>query len=215
MIKKYSILLFILISIGFKGYSQKEKEQFKIKKWTVKSIIFSQPYTFQRNNSLPNFFTGIGAKMNYDKISYRISFEHINYINEIELRFQKGYIKESTARIGAEYKLSYREDIKLNFFLDAGVSKIYEEANIKNLDSNINIYENYDGYGLGVIFGIGFDYYLTPSFSLSLETRLDLMSISGDYHKEDLIKKYTVNYVTNHDKFNLNVLGNFSINYHF
>jgi hypothetical protein len=214
LIKKYSILIFTLIFIGFNGSSQ-EKEPLALKKWTVRSLVFSQPYTFERNNSLPSFFTGIGAKMNCAKLSYRISFEHINYINEVESRFQKGYIKESTARIGAEYKLSYYEVINLNFFLDAGVSKIYEEANIKHLDSNINIYENYDAYAVGAIFGIGFDYFITPSLSLSLETRLDLMHISGDYHKEDFSNKYSVNYFTSNNKFNLNLLGNFGINYHF
>ncbi|MFT6002164.1 MAG: hypothetical protein ACI95T_000922 [Flavobacteriales bacterium] len=215
MIKKYSILLFILIYIGFNGYSQEEKEPLVIKKWTVKSLVFSQPYTFERSDALPSFFTGIGAKMNYEKISYRISFEHINYVKEVEVLSQKGFFRENTLRLGAEYKMRHNELINLNFFLDAGISKIYEEANMKIIDSNIDIYESYDGYGLGAIFGIGFDYYLKPNFSLSLETRLDLIHIYGDYHKENLIQKYTVNYVTTHGKFNLNLLGNFSINYHF
>lgn len=214
MIKKYSILIITLILLGFNGVSQ-ETIPLEIKKWTVRSIVFSQPYTFETNNTLPTLFTGIGVKRNFNKISYRISYEHINYIKEIETIFQKGCFKENTARIGAEYKLSNNDLINLKFFLDASLSKIEQEATTNNPDSNINILENYDGYGVGAIFGIGFDYFITPSFSLSLETRLDLMHTTGDYHKEDYYNRYTVNYFTSNNKLNLNLLGNFNINYHF
>ena len=153
--------------------------------------------------------------MNFQKISYRASFEHINYKKEIEDQFQKGFFRENTLRLGAEYKMRYYEVINLNFFLDAGVSKISQEATESNLDSNLYVLKEFDGYTVGAIFGIGFDYFLTPNFSVSLETRFDLMTISGNYREEDFLNKYTVNYVTSNNKFNLNILGNFCINYHF
>ncbi len=214
MHKKITLLIFSLFLLINTGIAQ-ESNPLDVKKWTVRSIVFTQPYTFERKNPLPSFFTGIGGKLNYERISYRASFEHINYINELESRFQKGYIKENTLRLGAEYKMKYYEIINLNFFLDASITKLNQEATAFNLDSNINILENYDGYGVGAIFGIGFDYFVTPNFSLSLETRMDLINISGDYSKVDYINKYTVNYVATNNKLNLNLLGNFSINYHF
>jgi len=212
--KKITLLIFSLFLLINTGIAQ-ESNPLDVKKWTVRSIVFTQPYTFERKNPLPSFFTGIGGKLNYERISYRASFEHINYINELESRFQKGYIKENTLRLGAEYKMKYYEIINLNFFLDASITKLNQEATAFNLDSNLNILENYDGYGVGAIFGIGFDYFVTPNFSLSLETRMDLINISGDYSKVDYINKYTVNYVATNNKLNLNLLGNFSINYHF
>jgi len=212
--KKITLLIFSLFLLINTGIAQ-ESALLDVKKWTVRSIVFTQPYTFERKNPLPSFFTGIGGKLNYERISYRASFEHINYINELESRFQKGYIKENTLRLGAEYKMKYYEIINLNFFLDASITKLNQEATAFNLDSNLNILENYDGYGVGAIFGIGFDYFVTPNFSLSLETRMDLINISGDYSKVDYINKYTVNYVATNNKLNLNLLGNFSINYHF
>ncbi|MDA9262142.1 hypothetical protein N9P55_00060 [bacterium] len=216
MIKKYSILIFTLLLIVSNGISQEDEIiPLEIKKWTIKSIVFSQPYSFETDNSLPLFFTGIGAKRNFDKMSYRISFEHINYIKEIESSFQKGFFKENTGRIGAGYKLSNNDLINLNIFLDATLSQLKQEANTNNLDSNINLFESYEGFGIGAIIGIGFDYFITPSFSLSLETRLDLMHITGDYHKEDFFNRYSVNYFTSSNKLNLNLLGNFSVNYHF
>lgn len=214
MHKKITLLIFSLFLLINTGIAQ-ESNPLDVKKWTVRSIVFTQPYTFERKNPLPSFFTGIGGKLNYERISYRASFEHINYINELESRFQKGYIKENTLRLGAEYKMKYYEIINLNFFLDASITKLNQEATAFNLDSNLNILENYDGYGVGAIFGIGFDYFVTPNFSLSLETRMDLINISGDYSKVDYINKYTVNYVATNNKLNLNLLGNFSINYHF
>ena len=214
MHKKITLLIFSLFLLINTGIAQ-ESNPLDVKKWTVRSIVFTQPYTFERKNPLPSFFTGIGGKLNYKRISYRASFEHINYINELESRFQKGYIKENTLRLGAEYKMKYYEIINLNFFLDASITKLNQEATAFNLDSNLNILENYDGYGVGAIFGIGFDYFVTPNFSLSLETRMDLINISGDYSKVDYINKYTVNYVATNNKLNLNLLGNFSINYHF
>lgn len=214
MAKYYFVFLILGFSLSLHSYSQ-ATEPLDIKKWTIKSIVMSKPYTFERSNPLPSFFTGIGTKLNYQKIAYRFSYEQFNYVKEIPSLFQKGSFKENTLRLGAEYKMRYYEVINLNLFLDFGLTKINQETVDNNLDSNLLVTKKFDGYAVGAIFGIGFDYFFTPSFSVVLETRLDLIHSAGDYHEEDYFNKYTVNYVTTDTKFNLNILGNVSLNYHF
>lgn len=209
---KYLILIISFLFIGINGNSQ-ETEPLEIKKWTLRSNVFSQPYTFERRNPLPSFFTGIGAKMNFQKVSIRLSFDQINYTNKLE--FEKINKKENTYRIGAEYKKRYYEYINLNFFVDFIISDFDKESSVNALDTIANFYETHKGNAMGANVGIGFDYFFTPSFSLGLETRLDLLHYSGDVTREDYLNNYSVNYFNSFNDLNLNILGNFSLNYHF
>ncbi|MEN8928812.1 MAG: hypothetical protein ABF258_00715 [Flavobacteriales bacterium] len=210
------IFLFILVlSCSLRTAIGQETIPFESKKWTVRTFLFSQPYTFDRHNPLPSFFTGIGGKLNFEQISYRLSVEQINYKNEFEERFQKAYFTETTLKAGAEYKLKYYEVINLNFFVDGAFSKIDQESRFLQADSNINVTENYDGYAVGAMFGIGFDYFLKENLSLSIETRLDVLHVSTDYDKEDFYNNYSVSYLSTNSIFKLNILGNFCLNYHF
>lgn len=216
----YVLITLVLISLA--SFSQSEEiSVLDNNKWTVRSYLFSQPYTYDRIDPLPEFFTGIGMKRNFDKISLRFSYEYMSYTYDIEnpnytgYKYRVGGNAEHGFRIGAEYKRVYEGRISVNFFVDFLYANYTNNQLFSDSVNRPVLLTKVKGSTYGGIVGIGVDYFLTSKFSVAFESRLDLVHYELDVQKLEYLKNFSVNYQTDSDDINLRLIGNFSLNYHF
>lgn len=216
----YVLIILVLISPFY--FSQSEEiSVLDHNKWTVRSYLFSQPYTYDRIDPLPEFFTGIGIKRNLDKISLRFSYEYMNYNYDIENpkyvghKYRVGGNSEHGLRIGAEYRRVYEGRISINLFVDFLYANYTNNQLFSDSANRPVLLTKIKGNSYGGIVGIGVDYFLTPKISVAFESRLDLLHYDLEVQKLEYLKNFSVNYQTDSDDINLRLVGNFSLNYHF
>ena len=217
--------LFLFISLFVCSfYSNAQSEELSVledHKWTARTFLLGQSYTYSKVNPLPSFFTGVGLKYNLKKISFRLSYEQSSYIYDvIEPNFSSfpaytGANSEHALRAGAAYRKVYEGRIAVSFFLDYlfadyRTNRIFYDQ-FKQPYHTLNT----KGNSHGAIIGIGVDYFLTPNLSVAFESRLDLLHFNINVERLEHSKDFSVKYFTQASDVNLRIIGNLSFNYHF
>ena len=207
-----------LILISYNSIAQSDTTKNEDKKWTVSTLLFSNNIHNTFISFEPNYLNGIFVKRKLNNFSFRIGMEHsLQKINE-GLKSNgdyivRGYYKEKALLLGFEKGRKYS---RFRPYLAFDLIGMNLKSNYSYQQDSINKIANYEGFGIGGIPAVGFEFKFTNSLSISLESRLQLIYF------------YTKNTITNlaiteeeviniHEYFNptLKVFGNVTINVSF
>ncbi len=222
MIKLKTFFISSFLCITFFASGQSNLVSNKTEKWTFGTILASEHNWQPQLNSrfMPHLFSGIIAKRNLQHFSIRVRLEHFTEIydpnNYDSYIYIDGFKRETNFRLGIEKGYIIKQVFKPTIALDIFSSKSYSDTYGGGGFTGY-FYQTYiNSLSIGLCPAIGVEFFMSEKLSLSLESNLGFIWSKRNIEQANLTRDEDFERRTDNYYFkSINVLGAFSLNYHF
>jgi hypothetical protein len=180
-IRLYITATFLLFTTFVFGQTDTSKRTNS--KWSVGTILFSEPNSYFNRTFSPNFFNGIIVKRHLNYFTIRLGIEYVkeNIDNSDESEYImdfaliKGHTNEGMIRMGLEKGFTFKKHYIPYFALDLTGIKSYSDITFNGGESVRNNRIITHTTGFGITPALGFEFKIKKVLSIAFETRLRLI----------------------------------------